>query len=261
MAWTKNPLSSLWVALSDGTLASMTFRPAQQIVAWARHPIDGFVENIASMPSPSGQVDDLWLIVRRTIGGVTKRYVEYLAPPFEPSNDTDKALMGFVDSGLNYVGPAVSAVSGLFHLEGKIVQVCADGADHPDRTVVGGKITLAAPATNVWVGLGYTSRLRTLRPEKAAQETAQGKTKRSPRVTVRVINAMGGQCGPADENVMDPLLKDLDATLPTTPMFTGDTDVFIASDYDLDARLVILQSRPLPLDILAVMPLLTVSEG
>ena len=73
--------------------------------------MDGFVESIAVIPSPDGTTDDLWMIVRRTIDGATKRYVEYLAPPFEPAHAHDKDLMGYLDSALRYVGPAASANS------------------------------------------------------------------------------------------------------------------------------------------------------
>jgi hypothetical protein len=264
MAWSKNPLSVLWVLFSDGTLASLTYRPDQQVVAWARHPLtNAFVESIAVIPAFSGTTDELWMIVKRTVNATTKRYIEYLARPFEPVSPTDKTEMGFVDCGFNYAGTAISVIGGLFPLEGQTLHVVANGALHADLVVTNGKITLSAPATAAWAGLPYTSRLVTLRPEQGAQVTAQGKTKRVARTTVRMMNSMGGKCGPYDESFMDALIEtiDSDPAVPSSPMFTGDQDVNISTDYDLAGRLAIVQDKPLPLDILSVMPLITVSEG
>lgn len=263
VAWAKNPASQLWVLRSDGTLASMTYRREQQVFAWSRHPMNGFVESIAVIPSPDGTIDDLWMVVRRTINGATKRYVEFLAPPFEPTGPQDKSLMGYVDSALRYSGAAASALSGLFHLEGQTVKVVANGALHPDRVVAGGKITLETPATNVWAGLAYTSRLRTLRLDVPSMGTAQGKTKRVPRLTVRVHLGIGGLAGPGDESQMEELVRrDLgDAMDASPPIRAGDFDVFLASDFDVDGRVAFVQNKPMPLDVLSIMPLMSVVDG
>jgi hypothetical protein len=263
VAWAKNPASLLWALRSDGTLIALTYRRDQQIYAWTKHPLNGVVESIAVIPSQDGRTDDLWLVVRRTIDGQTKRYVEFLSPPFEPTHAEDKSLMGFLDSALRYSGPATSSLSGLFHLEGQTVRIVADGALHADRQVVGGKIALDKPAENVWAGLGYTSRLRTLRLDVPAMGTAQGKTKRIPRLTVRVHNAIGGAAGPANESTLEELVRreQNDAMDASPPMRSGDVDVHLASDFDLDGRIAIVQADPMPLDILALMPLVTVADG
>ena len=263
VAWAKNPASLLWCLRSDGTLGALTYRREQQLFAWSRHLLDGFVESIAVIPSPDGTTDDLWLVVRRTINGATRRYVEFLAAGFEPADANDKLLMGFVDSGLRYSGPPATTLSGLFHLEGRAVRVVADGALHPDRVVSGGKITLEKAASNVWAGLGYTSRIRTMRLDVPAMGTAQGKTKRIPRVTVRVHNGIGGAVGPGDESALEELVRrDLaDPMDASPPMRSGDFDVYLAGDFDVDGRLAIVQAEPLPLDVLAIMPVMSVMEG
>jgi hypothetical protein len=265
IAWARNPASTLWALRSDGVLCSLTYRKDQQVFAWARHPLsDGTVESIAVIPTDDGTADDLWMIVKRTVNGTDRRYVEYLAPAFEPQSNTDTDLMGFVDSGLRYNGSAVSALSGLFHLEGKTVKVVTNGALHPDCVVSGGRITLNTSTTNAWVGLGYTSKLKTLRPEvPSASGTVQGKIKRVSRVTVRVLNSLGGRASDAEEAVWENLLhRDMADLMDAEPKLkTGDFDVDLSSDYASDGRFVILQTDPLPMDILCVMPNLTVSEA
>ncbi|NOT42377.1 MAG: hypothetical protein HOP13_18025 [Alphaproteobacteria bacterium] len=263
IAWAKNPASLLWALRSDGALLALTYRRDQQIYAWTKHPMDGFVESIAVIPSSDGRTDDLWLVVRRTIGGQTKRHVEYLGAPFEPTHAEDKALMGFLDSALRYNGPATATLSGLFHLEGQTVKIVTDGAQHADRLVTGGKIALDNAAENVWAGLGYTSRVRTLRLDVPSMGTAQGKTKRISRLTVRVHNAIGGAAGPGDESTLEELVRreQSDAMDASPPMRSGDVDVHLASDFDLDGRIAIVQADPMPLDILSLMPLITVADG
>lgn len=263
LAWAKNPTSTLWALRTDGTLLSMTYRREQQVFAWSKHLINGFAESIAVIPSPDGTTDDLWMTVRRTINGSTKRYVEFMAPPFEPTGANDKTLMGFLDSALRYSGPAVSALSGLFHLEGQTVKVVANGALHPDRVVSGGKIALETPATNVWAGLAYASRVRTVRQEVQAMGTAQGKTKRIPRITVRVHNSIGGLIGPGDEVTMEDLVRrdQSDPMDASPPMRSGDFDAYLASDFDVDGRIAIVQAEPMPLDIISIMPLMSVADG
>lgn len=263
VAWAKNPASLLWALRADGTLLALTYRREQQVFAWSRHWVNGVVESIAVIPSTQTRTDELWIIVNRTINGVTRRYVEYLAPPFEPTHPEDKGAMGFLDSALRYEGTPVTTVSGLYHLEGQTVKVVTDGAHHADRTVTAGKITLDQPAGTVWAGLGYTSRLRTLRLDVPSIGTAQGKTKRIPRVTVRVHNSIGGHIGPGNEVVLEELVRrELnDPNDKSPPMRSGDVDVYLASDFDLDGRLAIVQADPMPLDILSIMPVMAMADA
>lgn len=75
----REPLSSIWgVRSGDGMLLSCTYRRAENVVAWARHPVVGAVERVRVVPKENGLGDRVWLVVRRTINGVTRRYIEHL---------------------------------------------------------------------------------------------------------------------------------------------------------------------------------------
>ena len=124
-----------------------------------------------------------------------------------------------------------------------------------------GSITLDSATTDAWVGLGYTSKVRTLRPElPVSNGTYQGQTKRVSRCVVRVYNSLGGKVSDASEDVFENLthrdMADLTDTSP--PLRSGDYDVNLSSDYDTDGRVTVVQSDPLPLDILAVIAGLTI---
>lgn len=92
LAYQQEPDSVLWAVRADGVLLSCTFLPVQEVIGWARHITDGSFESAAVIPSTDGTSDTAWLIVKRTVGGVTKRYVEYFDPALA------------VDSGLSYSG-------------------------------------------------------------------------------------------------------------------------------------------------------------
>ncbi|BAP80903.1 hypothetical protein MT1_3728 [Pseudomonas sp. MT-1] len=88
----------VWAARNDGALLGMTFLPEEQLLAWHQHHTDGFVESVCCIAE--GQMDALYLLVRRNINGVTKRYVERMAT--RDIYDAEDAF--FVDCGLTYDG-------------------------------------------------------------------------------------------------------------------------------------------------------------
>ena len=105
MTFSKAPYQFLHCVSSDGTLASLTYVPEQQVAAWHRHDFGGFVESVCTITEqPAGTVaseDMLYLIVNRVIGGVTRRYVERLHTRY--FNTASDAF--FVDSGATNFQP------------------------------------------------------------------------------------------------------------------------------------------------------------
>ena len=98
VAYQKIPDSIVWYVRDDGKLLGLTYLPEQQLVGWHWHDTDGFVESIACIPE--GQEDALYMVVRREIKGVQKRYVERMATrQFLSIEDAF-----FVDCGLTYDG-------------------------------------------------------------------------------------------------------------------------------------------------------------
>ena len=166
MAFQQEPDSVVWCIREDGTLLGLTYRREEEVVAWHKHVIGGqfgsgqaVVESIATLPTDTGE-DELFMIVKRTINSVTKRYIEKMKV-FDFGDDATTAF--FVDSGLSYSGSATTTLSGLYHLEGETLQVLGNGATHPDETVSGGGITLDYSSTKAAVGFGYDSTMQTLR--------------------------------------------------------------------------------------------------
>lgn len=258
-AYAGDPHSIIWAVRQDGGLIGMTYNRAQEIAAWHHHETDGEVESIAVIPGYLSGRDEVWLLVKRTIAGQVKRFVEVM----EDTEWSDAQDAWYVDCGLKYDGNAATTISGLDHLNGASVAILADGYVVPQQTVVAGEIVLTNAASKVIVGLPYTSRLQTMRIEAgAAQGTAQTKKKRINEIALRLYRSGEGfDVGP-DADTMDlvTLRQDTDLMDTAVPLFTGDVIMHPPSDWDTDGHIWIEQTLPLPLTITMIVPRVTTSE-
>lgn len=257
MAYQQEPYSIVWAVRGDGMLLGFTYDREQDVLAWHKHPLggtDAAVESVATIPSADGTYDELWMTVRRTINGATVRTVEYMTR--FPEEDDPQEDDFFVDCGLRYSGSAADEMTGLWHLNGETVAILADGAAHPNATVVNGKVTLDRNVTKAAIGLACPARGQTLRIEAgAADGTAQGKTKRIHRVVFRVQRSAGFKVGRDFDNLDSiPFRTSADDTGTAVPLFSGDKEVSWEPGYDKEGYICWKQDQPLPLTIVAIMP-------
>jgi hypothetical protein len=168
--YTQEPEPIFWCALDDGTLTGMTYEKQQEVEGWHRHDmggVDSKVEALCSIPKPALTGDDLWLIVSRTIGGSTKRYVEYLTDPYNAAVNGQNTMF-FVDAGLEYNGyragtltPSATTGAGVTFTASSSVFVSGDVGNelwfgssratitgYTSGTVVTATITVAFPNTS-----------------------------------------------------------------------------------------------------------------
>jgi len=274
IAYAREPHSVVWGVRTDGVLIGLTNIRDQDVFAWHRHPVGGsdvVVESVAVIPSPTGDPsstgrtniphDQVWLIVKRTIDGATKRYVEFIEDDF---SDTDVLADAFyVDSGLTYNGVAASTISGLDHLEGETVQIIADGGAHPDRVVSGGSVTLDDTYTKVHIGLYSVAQIDTLNAEPRVQGgSSQGRLRRIPNVSLRFDRTLGCEVASSpDLDEWDPIFfrsagDPMDAP---PPLFTGDKRVAVESGWSREAKMKFRQPQPLPWNLVAAIPTVELS--
>jgi len=76
-AYQQTPESIVWVVMDDGALLGFTYLREHQMWAWHRHETDGYFEWVTSLQTDTA--DSIYLSVRRTINGTTKRFVEKLS--------------------------------------------------------------------------------------------------------------------------------------------------------------------------------------
>ena len=267
MAYQEEPLAIVWCVRGDGELVALTYQREQEVVAWHRHVFGGVFgsgkavcESVAVIPKEDSEYE-LYMIIKRTIGGATKRYVEFLNT-FD-FDQTDNTSFNFLDSQLSYSGSSATTISGLSHLEGQTVSILANGATHPDKVVSSGQITLDRAVTKAKIGLSYTSILKTMRIDAGSQNgSSQGKTKRIYEVTARLFESVGVEVGP-DLNNMErvPFRTSADPMDQGIPPFTGDKEVEFRGNYDTDGFMIVRQTQPLPLTLLSLYPRLITNDG
>lgn len=170
----------------------------------------------------------------------------------------------------NYNSPLVrkeiTTITGLDHLEGLTVQVLADGAVHPDRTVASGAITLQRRASIVAVGLGFTYKGQTQRFIGGAKlGTDQGQPTAIDHIAMVLHNTMGGSfsVGNGIERPLEPLnFREGSGNMnQSPPLFTGEKQIAVEGGWDVDATVYFENMQPLPMTVLAVMPRMQTNEG
>lgn len=264
VAWQRDPHRILWIWTRAGSLASLTFMPKQQVAAFARHPMtNGFVEDCAVIPSTAVGIDEVYFIVRRTINGVTKRYVEQLGPFFKPLDKVNPTAEGawYLDCALYRDGAPVSTITALIHLEGQEVGVFADGAMQTRKTVAGGAITLDRPSRKVLVGIPKRARILDLPRNvntQAGPTTALDKAVSEGVVHLKfagggTLSANGGEA----EQIIE--TGDLGYGEPVR-LFSGVKKIPIEAELRPEARLELINDDAMPCTVLGLSPRLRIDE-
>jgi len=163
---------------------------------------------------------------------------------------------------------AVDVLGGLWHLEGKMVSVLADGVvvanpnntSYVEITVTDGEITLDRPYGVIHVGLPYTSDIETLDVDTDSSETLADKKKIVSKVSIFVEESRGiwaGGTAPEDDS-LDGLtelkIRELEGYDSPVDLATGVVDINIRPEWNSNGRVFIRQTDPLPLSVLAVAP-------
>lgn len=248
MAYAKAPQPVCWFTSTSGKLLGFTYVPEQQVGAWHQHDtFSGAFESCAVVAE--GNEDVLYVLVRRNLGGQTKRYVERMAS----RQFLNQSNAFFVDSGLTYSGVPVSTISGLGHLEGQILSILADGAVHPPRQVVGGSITLDEPAGIVHAGLPIVADIETL-PVAAGVDSgyAQGRAKNVNKVWLRVYRSSGVFVGPSTDHLTEAKQRTVeDYGLPPA-LKSDEIEVMLTPTWGQSGQVFVRQADPLPLTLVSM---------
>jgi hypothetical protein len=266
VVYSAEPHTIAYIRRANGTIVGFTYNKEENVSGWHEHDFGGAIESISVGPDKASAQDLLWFSIVRKINGVNRRYIERQEPFWTFSDTIDTAR--FADSCLSYSGPAIKTILGLGHLENEIVVGVADGNVVGPIQVVNGRIVIDYEASNIVLGKAFTSIGETSRIEAGAQDgTAQGKTKRINKVTLRLWASGGGGIGHVNEDTkedeIDSLLHrytEVGAGTPTA-LFSGDVGPDEpTSGYDMDASIVFKTSDPLPFNVICIMPQLNTQD-
>jgi hypothetical protein len=176
----------------DGKVVIALLDKLEQVTCLLMVETDGEIEDVVVLPgSTSSPVEDqVYYQVKRTIGGVTKRYLEKWSLESQSIGGNDTRL---ADSHVVYSGAQTTTLSGLSHLEGESVVAWIDGKvsalddnNDPEQYVVtGGQITVPVAATTfACVGLPYTAQWR-------SAKIAQGSRLGAPLTQFKNLDHVG----------------------------------------------------------------------
>lgn len=256
-AYAQAPLAVIWVVLDDGQLLSLTYLREQEIWAWTRHDTQGHFEDVAVVAE--GKEDAVYVLVRRTVMGTPRRYIERLhSRAFTQAQDCF-----FVDSGLSYDGEPEATFFGLDHLEGCEVVALADGNVRRGLTVSGGAVTLPRAASRVHIGLPYEADIQTLDLDMGVVQglgTVQARMKSVAFVTLRVERTRGLWVGPDADHLIEYKQRAGENWGEAIALYTGDMNVTMEPDWNTSGSVFIRQSDPLPMTVLGVMPDVTLGR-
>ena len=168
--------------------------------------------------------------------------------------DVDGTGFDAYDQG-GKVRKAVTAISGLWHLEGETIVGLANGYATGELTVASGAVTIPNAASRVHLGLPFQSQIKTLRLDAGnATDSIQGRNKKLSRLSVRVEKTMGLWVGPDLDHMHEakfglPLLYG-----QALNMIDGDKDVTMGPSWNKEGQVILQQRDPLPCTILSLIP-------
>ena len=223
------------------------------LIGWYEYISDGEIESVATIPTTGD--DRIWVVVKRTINGTTKRYVEY----FE---NTDE--IAYLDSYIKYSGAATRSLTGLSHLEGKTVSVYGDGSYAGDYVVSSGSITIPTTKTAVSeaiIGLAYNVDIETMPINIQLPQT--GGTTQSLKTRVADVNlllyqTLGVAIGNSFNNLLPIEIRNVSTTMTSAPdLFANDYPEWrlfnFNGDWAKQATICIRFSLPFPATLLSLM--------
>jgi len=265
LGFQSDPDPFIWFPVDTGELGCYTLQADQEVRGVTRHKAGGAlsgsswpaIERCVVTPGQNGP-DDVWLVVRRTINGATKRYIEVMQPPFEYA-DLEDAVQ--VDCALSYSGAATGTLTGLSHLEGQTVDVLAINKVYRGLTVSGGSVTLpgGATTTKATVGLPVTALADTLELDVGGKDgSLLGRRKKVSAVILSLFETdlSGLTIRSLMRGAWEPVkLPTNVASDGTISLFTGNVAVPIDDSWEGMGKVEIRHVNPTPCTIRGLTPI------
>lgn len=155
-------------------------------------------------------------------------------------------------------GLTLTTITGLDHLNGFLVTTVSDGRVCEPQLVVGGSVALDVPGWEIHAGLRYEGWMVSM-PIDPGPSPVIGQTRlaRVDRISVRLLNSIGGKFAAMPETEAEPLrfdpikpYKQRDAAPQApAPAFSGDVQLVPAGAWTKRAEIVVVQDQPLPFNV------------
>lgn len=261
-AFVEEPYSAIFVTRNDGICLCFTWQFEQDVWGWTRVETEGFVEQVCSI-SEDGYTR-LYALIRRTINGVERRFIERMALP----ERGDIAAACHLDCSVTQVyDPPQTYIDQLWHLEGETVSIVFDGNVSHGHVVTNGRVDIPQsggdPVTGsiISAGLRYTGEIETL---PAALMTQQGSVQTNRQQVDEIVVRCKdtrlihiGASGSTEFDQMEPVDgEDLGEMIGEGVV---DYKVTAAGDWKDTSSVIVRQEEPLPAYVIGVFASMKVS--
>lgn len=264
MAVQRQPDTRVHLMRGDGTVGVLLHDAEEQLEAWwiiqiagtviDEVDVDAVVESVCVLP---GNLEDVvYYVVKRTINGSTKRYIERFARQDECIGGN---INKNVDSHVAYENiSGTTTLTGLSHLEGQTVCVWGNGKDLGTKIVSSGQITgLSENVENACVGLAYTAQFESAKlAYGAALGTPLNQKKKIEQIGLVLLDThyQGVKYGPDFDTLDDlPLVEGGTTTDADTIWSEYDAPTIpFPGEWHTDSRLCLQAQSPRPATVMAL---------
>lgn len=251
----------VWGVTEAGDLVGLTYERDQAVVGWHRHTTTNGTFEAVETVYGEGEEDEIWVVVKRTISGSDRRYIERMDPKqYQIQQNGTKDDFWYVDCGGKRTGAGISSIT-IAHLANETVEVLADGVSQGAKSAdASGVVTIEGTASTIIAGLKMTSKLESMVIEAQMRGgTSRTREVRINRCGISLWQSMGGQFAETLAEVAsgDPIqYRDTDDSLDDSPeLFTGDLQLECDFDWhETGAKIAIMNDSPYAMGIRMLVP-------
>lgn len=233
--------SQLWIANTDGAATVLVFSRAQEIAAFYEANLG---DKVRAFGVDGGR--RVYAFVERTAGGQADLWLEQQDPT------------ALLDASIAFTNaPASATITGLDHLEGRIVGVFADGDWQGSYTVAGGAVTLPRVVTSGEAGLDTGLMVEPMPVREIDREgKVVDKFYRVYRAILHVKSTGAITFSANDGALIEIPIPAMETAEPFTPLlerlYTGELIVENLMGRAREGRCVLSRPYPAPLEVHAI---------
>lgn len=227
---------------------------------WAHHETkDGVFETICSVAN--GNEDSVYAVVKRTLLGQERRYIERLDSPVDSK---DVSSYTTLDCSIAITDNTQTSIR-IEHLKGMDVVLLLNHSDvHQVQVGQDGTVILPYVAKDIAIGIPIECKIVLPQVYMDMKDgTLQSRTVRSNSMILRLRNSRGGKVGVTFNRGMD-LIGDASLIQNGSTMYTGDVNINIPTQgkgFATDATVCILHDDPFPFNLLSVVRDVSIGGG
>lgn len=250
LALQKAPEQYIWAVMTNGELFGLSYVPEQSVGGWFEYQTDGSFESVCVVQEDS--TDRMYVVVKRTIGGETRRFIERM----NKRNDDSVSSGLYLDCAAQFVfSTATKTISGATWLAGGTVTVVADGFVYKNVEVSDeGVITMPVEVSTGWIGFPYETVVKTLPLSLSGLSDGsygRGHVKNVNKVKMRLYNTTGIEVGPDEDHLRPMKVRSTERYGAPVDLQSGEITVPLTGDWQKDGSVTIVQEEPVPFTLLS----------